>query len=172
MDYAKHNYGASNIYYIPVDLETETKLLDNRNISKIICFETLEHTTVPFEIISEFYNILPEKGEVILSFPNKTYEKFDENGNNQDPHHLSVIDLKEFLEYVSRLGFKVKNILGQTLMNEMVDKMSYMQEKYHQSFDELYQYDMESIVYFSRKFAYPDNSDVNHSYSFTIHLQK
>ena len=172
LDYAKHNYNVSNIYYIPVDLEKETKLLANRNISKIICFETLAHTTIPFEILSEFYDILPQKGEIILSFPNKNYEKFDENGNNQDTHHLSVIDLKEFLEYATKLGFKIKKILGQTLMNEMVRKMSDMQKKYHQSFDELYHYDIESIIYFGRKFAYPNNEDVNHSYSFTIHLQK
>lgn len=172
LDYAKHNYNASNIYYIPVDLEKETKLLANRNISKIICFETLEHTTVPFEILSEFYDILPQKGEIILSFPNKNYEKFDENGKNQDSHHLSVIDAKEFLEHATNLGFKVKKILGQAMMNDMVDQMSDMQAKYHQSFDELYHYDIESIIYFARKFAYPNNEDVNHSYSFTIHLQK
>ena len=35
-----------------------------------------------------------------------------------------------------------------------------------------YHYDIESIIYFGRKFAYPDNKEVNHTYSFVIHLQK
>lgn len=172
LDYAKHNYSASNVYYVPVDLEKNLETLANRNISKIVCLETLEHTTCPLEIMRGFYDILPPKGEVILSFPNEAYEKFDEDGRNQDPYHLSIIHLREFLEYVTGLGFKVKDVLGQSLMNELVSHTCDIQEKYHLSLDELYHYDMESIIYFSRKLAYPDNFEVNRSYSFIIHLQK
>ena len=172
LDYAKHNYIASNIYYIPLDLEKNTQSLANRNISKIICLETLEHTRCPFQILAEFYKVLPPKGEAIISFPNKDYEEFDEQGKNKDPYHLSIIDLKEFLTQAQSLKFKIKNVLGQTLMNELVSQTSGIQKKYHLSLDELYQYDMESIIYFGRKFAYPDNFEVNHSYSFIVHLQK
>ena len=172
LDYAKHNYSAPNVYYVPVDLEKNMNTLANRNISKIICFETLEHTHCPFEILSNFYDILPAKGEVIVSFPNKEFEEFDENGKNRDPYHLSLIDLKEFLTHAQALNFKIKDVLGQTMMNELVAQTSTVQKKYHLSLDELYHYDIESIIYFSRKLAYPDNFEVNHSYSFIIHLQK
>lgn len=172
LDYAKHNYNAPNIYYVPVDLEQNIDTLAQRNISKIICLETLEHTRCPLEIMSAFYEILPAGGEVILSFPNKEYEVFDENGKNQDPYHLSVIDLKEFLEHLKSLNFKIKCILGQSMMNELVNQMGAIQKKYHLSLDELYHYDIESIIYFSRRFAYPDDFEVNHSYSYLIHVQK
>ena len=172
LDYAKHNYHSSNIYYVPVDLETETETLANRNVTKIICFETLEHTRCPLDILSSFYKILPTKGEAIISFPNNVYEKFDENGKNYDPYHLSVVYLQEFLRHAQQLGFKIKHVLGQTLMNDVTAQTSFIQKKYHMSMDDLYQYDMESIIYFSRHYAYPDDFDVPHSYSFIVHLQK
>ena len=172
LDYAKHNSNASNIYYVNIDLEKNIEQLANRNISKIICFETLEHTHCPLEILSEFYKILPSKGEMILSFPNQIYERMDENGKNQDPYHLSIIDLKEFLEHCKNLGFKIKNVLGQTMMNDLTAQASEIQNKYKLSLDELYHYDIESIIYFSRRFAYPNDFEVNHSYSFLIHLIK
>lgn len=172
LDYAKHNYSAPNIYYIPVDLEKNTETLANRNISKIICLETLEHTRCPLTILKQFYDILPEKGELILSFPNVKYENFDENGKNQDPYHLSTIDLKEFLEYAASLNFKAKAVLGQPMMNDIVTVISEIQRKYKLSLDELYHYDIESIIYFARRFAYPGDFEVNHSYSYTIHLVK
>ena len=172
LDYAKHNYSAPNIYYIPVDLEQNTETLANRNISKIICFETLEHTRCPLEILAQFYEILPLKGEAIISFPNLKFEQFDENGKNQDPYHLSAINLKKFIEYAQTLGFKVKAILGQPMMNDIVSAVSAIQNKYKLSLDELYHYDIESIVYFSRRFAYPSDLDIDESYSYLIHLVK
>lgn len=172
LDYAKHNCHAPNISYVSVDLEKGIKVLEKRNINKIICFETLEHTRCPLKIISAFYDLLPPKGEVILSFPNKAYELFDENGKNQDPYHLSEIDLKEFLIHVTKEGFRVKNIFGQTMINDLVKQSADFQRKYHLSLDELYHYDIESILYFSRRFAYPNDFEINHSYSFIIHLQK
>lgn len=172
LDYAKHNYSAPNVYYVPIDLEKNAESLDNRNISKIICFETLEHTRCPMEILKTFYDILPTKGEIILSFPNKKYEHFNENGENEDPYHLSVININEFLKYAQSLNFKIKAILGQTMMNDLVSQSSAFQDKYHLSLDELYHYDIESIIYFARRFAYPNDFDVNHSYSYIIHLVK
>lgn len=172
LDYAKHNYSAPNIYYIPVDLEQNTETLANRNISKIICLETLQHTRSPLEILAQFYEILPDKGELIVSFPNKKYEQFDEQGNNEDHYHLSIIEIKNFLKCANALKFKVKAILGQPMMNDIVSAVSAIQKKYKLSLDELYHYDIESIVYFSRRFAYPSDLDIDESYSYLIHLVK
>lgn len=172
LDCARHDYKASNIYYTEIDLEKNSAQLANRNISKIICLETLQHTRCPFDIMSDFYDILPPKGELIVSFPNELYEKFDKEGKNRNPYHLSTIKLKEFLEYSKNLGFKIKTVLGQAMMNDLTAQASAIQKKYKLSLDELYQYDIESIIYFSRRFAYPNDFEVNHSYSFLIHLVK
>lgn len=172
LDYAKHNYSAPNIYYIPLDLEQNAESLAQRNVSKIVCLETLEHTRCPYEILKTFYDILPVKGEAIISFPNEAYEQVDSSGKNQDPYHLSLINLGEFIGKAESFGFKVKEVLGQTMMNDMVSLTSAVQKKYHRSLDELYQYDIENIVYFGRKFAYPDSFEISRSYSYTLLLQK
>lgn len=172
LDCAKHDCRAPNIYYTEIDLEDNLEPLINRNISKIICLETLQHTNCPFEIMAGFYSILPTKGEIILSFPNKAYEKFDKDGKNRNPYHISTIELKEFLIYAQDLGFKIKNVLGQALMNDLTAQTSLIQRKYHISLDELYHYDIESILYFGRRLAYPSDFNIKNSYSFLIHLQK
>ena len=172
LDYAAHNYNASNVCYVEVDLEQDMETLYNRNISKIVCFETLEHTRKPFEITNAFYELLPPRGEVLLSFPNLKYEKFDENGKNKDRYHLSEIELTEFVDNARSLGFKIKEILGQPLSNDMVSLSDAVQKKYQISLDDLYYYDKDSIIKYSRRYAYPSDFDVYHSYSFIVRLVK
>ncbi len=172
LDYAQHNYNAPNISYTRIDLEQGIDALANRNISKIVCFETLEHTRRPLEVLSGFYRILPRGGEVLLSFPNAKYEKFDENGKNLDTYHLSQIDLEEFVQTARRLGFEIKEVLGQALANDAVSLSDAMQKKYQLSLDNLYSYDRDSIIKHARYYAYPSDKNVLRSYSFVMRLKK
>lgn len=172
LEYAAHNYNASNICYVEVDLEQNIETLYNRNISKIVCFETLEHTRQPQEIANAFYEILPPGGEALISFPNLKYEQFDENGANLDKHHLSVIELPEFIDNVRSQGFKVREVLGQSLANDMISLSDAAQKKHQIGLDDLYRYDRDSIIKYSRRYAYPSDFDVSRSYSFIVRLVK
>lgn len=168
---ARKKYVHDNLKFIKADLNKEIHL-GNDNISTIVSFETIEHTPKPFPVVQSFYDILPSGGRLILSFPNKKCEMFDENGKNLDPFHLSVIEFEEMIKFLKQTGFKINRILGQSLMNKLIGKIFEIENDFNISFENLYSYEKINVLQQSRVLAYPNDVDIENSYSFILDLSK
>ena len=146
--------------------------LSEYNITTIVSFETVEHTPNPFAVVQKFYNILPVGGRLILSFPNYKNEMIDENGKSMDPYHLSVINFDDMIKHLEKLGFKINRILGQSLINNIIAQVLKIEEDLNISFESLYNYKKGNILTQSRNMAYPNDANVEKSYSYILDLIK
>ncbi len=168
---ARKNYKQNNLKFIKADLNENLNLLEY-NITTIVSFETIEHTPNPFAVIEKFYNILPSDGRLILSFPNSQNEMVDENGKSLDPFHLSVIEYEKMLNYLSNIGFEINRILGQSFINQLIAPMLKIEEDLSVNLENLYNYSQSNILYQSKLLAYPNNVDIEKSYSIIFDLIK
>ena len=168
---ANRNYKRKNLKFLKTDLNNNIDL-SAYNISTIISFETIEHTHNPFAVIKKFYNILPYSGRLILSFPNSKNETLDENGKNLDPFHLSVIEYEKMLNYLSDMGFEINRILGQSFINRLIAQVLKIEEDLSVNLENLYNYSPKNILQQSKLLAYPNDVDIEKSYSFVFDLIK
>lgn len=168
---ANKNYKRKNLQFIKADLNNNIDL-SNYDISTIISFETIEHTLNPFAVIEKFYIILPNGGRLILSFPSLQNEMIDENGKSLDPFHLSVIEYEKMLNYLSDIGFKINRILGQSFINQLIAQMLKIEEDLSVNLENLYNYSQSNILYQSKLLAYPNDVDIEKSYSIIFDLTK
>ena len=168
---ARKNYKRNNLKFIKADLNEKLNLSEY-NITTIVSFETVEHTPNPFAVVQKFYNILPVGGRLILSFPNYKNEMIDENGKSMDPYHLSVINFDDMIKHLEKLGFKINRILGQSLINNIIEQVLKIEEDLNISFESLYNYKKGNILTQSRNMAYPNDANVEKSYSYILDLIK
>lgn len=168
---ARKNYQKNNLDFLPINLPDSLSLRRN-DISAIVCFETIEHTEKPFDVIEKFYDILPKGGKLFLSFPNEKSELVDEKGKSLDRFHLSIINYHEMLDFVKEKGFIVNNVLGQSLINKVIAQLIEIEEDLNLSFDKFYNYAKSNILFQSRLLAYPNGEDIDKSYSFILDLEK
>lgn len=142
----------------------------------IVCFETIEHVNSPVTLIKKLYHSLRDGGMLILSFPNKIYEKLDEEGHNKDPFHKHIFQKEEVLAMLKDCGFRIiGNPLGQSLCN-----IAYMYQSIYQKegrikeevINGLFRYDELSIRNYAFFLGYPNTYQVNDSYSFIIEAVK
>lgn len=168
---AKTKYIKNNLSFVKVDLQENLGFLEN-NLSTIVSFETIEHLINPFEQIQKFYDVLPINGRLFLSFLNSLCEQIDETGKSMDPFHLSVINYQEMLDYLIKTGFKINKILGQSLINKIFAQVLDMENDFGMSFDAMYNYSRGNIIKQSRVLAYPNEADLEKSYSFLFDLTK
>ena len=171
LEEANKSYKRKNLQFIKTDLNNNIDLSDY-GISTIISFETIEHTPNPFAVIEKFYNILPHGGRLILSFPNSQNEMIDENGKSLDPFHLSVIEYEKMLNYLSDIDFKINRILGQSFINQLIAQMLKIEEDLSVNLENLYNYSQSNILYQSKLLAYPNDVDIEKSYSIIFDLIK
>ena len=168
---ARKNYKRNNLKFIKADLN-ENLNLSEYNITTIVSFETIEHTPNPFAVVQKFYNILPVGGRLILSFPNSQNEMIDENGKSMDPYHLSVIKFDDMIKHLEKLGFKINRILGQCFINQLIAQMLKIEEDLSVNLENLYNYSQSNILYQSKLLAYPNDVDIEKSYSIIFDLIK
>ena len=141
----------------------------------VVCFETLEHLEEPKMFLSQIYDLLNSNGWLILSFPNKKFERFDENGNNKDIFHLHVFDKAKVESDLKEIGFKIKGVFGQGLCNGMCSTNSMLVKNKtlnQKRIDACFNYDPSSIMTLARLFAYPNEKDIGESYSYIYLLEK
>ncbi len=168
---AKKNYVKQNLSFIELNLQENINILKDK-INTIVSFETIEHTTAPFEVIKKFYNILPQGGKLFLSFPNEKYEIFDTSGKNMDKYHLSIIKYDKMLTFLQDSGFTINKILGQSLINNIISQIIKIEKDLAFSFDNLFNYSQNNIINQSRLLAYPNEKNIEQSYSFIFNLSK
>ncbi len=171
LNIAKRKYAKHNLKFLKTDLTKDIHLSQYRP-SIIISFETIEHTPKPFDVVKKFYNILPAGGRLILSFPNAIYEVTSEKGKSLDPFHLSVIQFNEMVDNLKAIGFDINKILGQSFINKVITQVLKIEKDLNFSFENLYNYSEENILKQSRLLAYPDENDIQGSYSFIFDVKK
>ena len=152
---ARTEYSGDNIIYecINVDDESITGIYDG-----IVCFETLEHLKYPQKFLQNLYNILDENGVMILSVPNSEYEII-EDGKNKDSFHLHIFKYNDIVKMLEKVGFSINKVLGQSYINKIVNK-------------EIEDYSFTNIVEDAKTIAYPNEEDINKTYSYIFVLKK
>ncbi len=152
---AKTKYNGDNITYKCVNV-------DNKPISGtydgIVCFETLEHLKYPQKLLNNLHDILDDNGVIILSIPNSKYEII-ENGKNKDSFHLHTFKYADFIELLNNTGFIINKVLGQSYINKIVNK-------------EIKEYKITNVINDAQTIAYPDEVDINKTYSYIFILNK
>ena len=163
------------IFFQKLNLNDKCEYEKISNQDAVVCFETLEHLEKPKMFLSKIYELLNENGWFILSFPNMRFERFDENGNNKDIFHLHVFEKEKLEKDLKEIGFKIEAVLGQGLCNEMCSANSRLVKNKtlsQKNIDACFNYDETSIMTLARLFAYPNEKDIEESYSFIYVLQK
>ncbi len=144
-------------------------------LDAVVCFETLEHLRQPFPFLQKVEGLLKPEGFLLLSFPNKQYERFSPDGTNLDIFHLQVFSLEEVTSALSALGFQVLRILGQPICNNACSRQHELREAGqldNETVFRAFRYDPASIKALSQILAYPQEKDRNQSYSFLLVAKK
>lgn len=155
LNIAKTKYNGDNIEYKLIDLDSETI---EGTYDGIVCFETLEHLKYPDTFLKNIYNILDDKGTMILSIPNSKYEII-ENGKNKDSFHLHVFKYEDIINKLQNVGFYINKVYGQSYINKIVNK-------------EIEEYKLTNIINDAKTIAYPNEEDINKTYSYIFILNK
>ena len=164
----------NNFFQIDFDNDPFPSSIVNQDA--IVCFETIEHVSQPMVLLNKIYCSLKEGGTLLLSFPNAAYEKFDEKGNNKDPYHKHIFQKADILSMLKETGFHLRNkILGQSLCNIAYSFQSKVQKEgkiSEDSINALFLYDSQSILNYSLFLGYPNEFQVDDTYSYIIEASK
>lgn len=146
------------------------------NQDAVVCFETIEHVSKPMVLLGKIYGSLRKGGTLLLSFPNSVFEKFDDNGVNKDPYHKHVFQKNEMISMLQDAGFIVhETILGQSLCNIAYSFQSKCQKEcriHEDTVNELFRYDLKSIRNYSLFLGYPNEYQIDDTYSYLIEATK
>ena len=155
LNIARSNNMGDNITYQCINVDEESIM---GNYNGIVCFETLEHLENPYLFLKNLYQILDKKGLLILSVPNSKYEVI-ENGKNIDPYHLHVFQYDDLIQKIQETGFFINKVYGQSYINRIVNK-------------EITDYRLTNLEEDARTIAYPNEVDLEKTYSYIFVLQK
>lgn len=162
--------------YLEIDFDNDCfpSFLDKQDA--IVCFETIEHVSNPIILLNKIYSSLKIGGQLLLSFPNKRFEKFDENGCNKDPYHKHVFDIEEIVGMLKKCGFRyIGKPLGQSICNIAYSYQSKSQKEgkvREEDIEKLFYYDELSIRKYATFLGYPNSYNVDDSYSYIIEAFK
>ncbi len=154
-DYIDEKYKRDNIEFLKLDLNNN-KIEGKYNA--IVCFETIEHLLNPDMFLDNLYNILDDKGILILSVPNSLYE-INEKGELNDKYHVNVFKVEEIIRMFKKHKFYVKDVYGQSYINKIVNK-------------EIKDYKTTTLDEDARGIGYPNKEELNKSYSYIFILNK
>lgn len=173
---ARARVSSEKVDFVQVDVDHNGFLMNDNSLDAVVCFETIEHVAFPEKLIQEIHRVLKLDGVLLLSFPNATYEKTDEFGNNKDPFHKHILQKIDVLTMLNEANFTVVvGPLGQSLCNVAYANLSRCQSNgvlVEQEINPLFLYDETSICRYARFLGYPDDYQVDDSYSFLFEAVK
>lgn len=114
-------------------------------------------------------------GYLLLSFPNAKYERINPDGSNQDPYHLHILLLDEIKTTLRNLGYGIISVLGQPMCNIACSRQHDLRESKaisEEIVQQAFKYDLETIRALSLILAYPQDRNIDESYSYLIVSQK
>lgn len=144
-------------------------------VDSIVCFETIEHLRQPYSFLEKIDSILKLDGYLLLSFPNEKYERKNPDGSNRDPYHLHILPLDEIKKKLSNLGYSILSVLGQPICNIACSRQHDLRESNilsEEIIKQAFRYDSDTIRALSLILAYPQENNVDESYSYLIISQK
>lgn len=175
LNLAMSRYSKPNLHFLQMDFDCDEYPLSESSQDGAVCFETIEHVNKPQRLIDFLYCSLKPEGMLLLSFPNATYEKFDEYGNNKNPYHKNVYAKDEILNLLVQKGFVIRSVLGQPLCNIACQNQSMCQDKGwidEQQFNKLFRYSEKAMISYARVLGYPSAIMTDYSYSYIIEAVK
>ena len=145
-----------NISKLCMDVDNDDFFEALSQVDAVISFETIEHLRNPEAFLHKLSSVLHPSNWLILSFPNSSYEKLNDDGTNQDPYHLHILSKSQILDILEGNGFIIRSILGQslcnqlcTLQNELIEKNTISIENVNSAFN----YDRQSVITLSKLLA-------------------
>jgi 2-polyprenyl-3-methyl-5-hydroxy-6-metoxy-1,4-benzoquinol methylase len=172
------HYGKSKqIKIFQRDLETEMfdKIDFPRPLKAAICFETLEHLANPEKLVEEFFQILDHDSYLFLSIPNDRYESLDEYGNPVSQFHKRSISKEMMEKMLAESGFVIQTKLGQSLLNQLMKQENklYKKKRISEKLSDIPALqENKNILHGAYIFAYPDQNNIEKSYSRIYVAQK
>jgi len=92
---------------------------------------------------------------------------------NCDPFHLHVLDLGLMTSELKRIGFRIYKILGQPIANHLCARQcSLNDQNVSPDIDRAFRYDEKSILALSCLIAWPQEEDLEDTYSYFVVAQK
>jgi len=178
IEYLENNYSQHpkiKIYQKDLDSSDITGFRFQHNPPNIIVsFETLEHLLSPQKIVEQFSKILQKNGYLFVSIPNDTFESIDKNGNPVSQFHHHSISKEEMEELLTINGFEIIQKLGQATMNKLMrwENRLFKKKRISEKWSDLpLLHDKNNIYSAAYIFGYPDENDIENSYS-RIYLAK
>lgn len=163
-----------NASFINVDFNSKVKI--ERQYDAIVCFETIEHIDNTKNFMFFLKNSIKKGGYLILSVPNKEYEQVDESGNILYKYHKHIFSKEKICQLLEKNHFSVKEILGQSLCNQIVSKEHVLKTTFPYICDEKFlnnhDYSKKAICLNARIYAYPDDILIDKSYSYIFICEK
>lgn len=114
-------------------------------------------------------------GWLLLSFPNQSFEILNPDGTNRDPFHLHVLDRAFTISELERMGFCIHKVLGQPVTNILCTRQHDLKVQNlirNEEIDKAFRYDDRSIRALARLMAWPQEEDLENSYSYLVVAQK
>lgn len=148
-----------------------TLILPDNRFDGIVCFETLEHLTDPAAALREFRDALVPGGKLILSVPNSVSERIDPVGLLTNPFHKRLFSISSISELVIAAGFQITHVLGQPIASEINRNETRLIRRKQTSGrigDAPSFHEAESIRRLALTMGYPEQRDVERSYSIII----
>lgn len=176
LDIARKQNMIDGVSYLQIDFDNDSFPSFLVELDAVVCFETIEHVDNPIILLKKLYHSLKEGGMLLLSFPNKAYEKLDEEGHNKDQFHKHIFQMEEVITMLEDCGF---HIIGEPLGQSLCNIAYLYQSKYQKAgvikeeiINGLFQYDEFSIRNYASFLGYPNLYQVNDTYSFIIEAVK
>lgn len=157
------------------DFDSEAYPEELHQAEAAVCFETLEHLREPFRFLEKLAGRILPGGWLILSFPNAEYEILNPDGTNRDPYHLHILNLSDVRKEIEKNGFRILFVLGQPVSNVLCTRQHDLKEedpRLKEDINNAFRYDERSIRALSRLMAWPQEEDVDKSYSYIIIARK
>jgi 2-polyprenyl-3-methyl-5-hydroxy-6-metoxy-1,4-benzoquinol methylase len=174
-EYIKTSKQRCNGVFAVVDFEKQDFPKDFENADGGVCFETIEHLKTSENLLKNLHSHIKKGKCLLLSFPNATFEKVDENGVNYDPYHLRIYTKEEIKNLVQSVGFVLEEEYGQTLCNDLYSAESdarHSSRLTQKEINEIFRYDEESIKKLAKLIGYPTQKNISETYSFLWVLRK
>jgi len=109
--YAEKNYKRENLKFILMDALELDKNFPSEFFDVIVAMEFIEHLNNPLKFLKIAYKLLKERGNLILSTPNKEARKI--KGKPWNPEHVQEFDLTSLNNLLLQVFSSVR-IIGMT----------------------------------------------------------
>jgi ubiquinone/menaquinone biosynthesis C-methylase UbiE len=122
INYAESNYPGPEY----ICCSAEKLPFEDGYFDAVTAFEVIEHVSNPYDTLSEIYRVLKRGGSLFISTPNPRHlvnvakhlllgKPYPEKVNMNNVYHKKEFHYAEFMDLLTKKGFKIKSKYGQTI---------------------------------------------------------